>query len=1537
MTATTAAPGVTPGGDAPGPRPAWWRRGGDWVTVVVPALVIFVPLALTAPGQVGADTKSYLYLDPGRLLGDAPYIWHDHIGLGTVTHQNIGYLFPAGPFYWLAGAAGLPDWLAQRLWLGGILFGAALGVRYLLRTIGWADGAYLRGPVLVASLGYALSPYFLAYAARISVSLLPWAALPWLIALTARAVRGGGWRYPAWFAFVVLVVGGVNATALILVGLGPLAWLVYAVAIERDATVRQALAAGARIFVLTGVTSVWWVAGLVTQGAHGLPVLRYTETFKTVAESSTAPEVFRGLGYWFFYGNDKLGPWIEPSEAYTQRLGLLVLSYALPLGALAALALVRWRHRGFFAVLIGVGGLVAVGGHPWGGPSLLGGAFTLATRSDAGLALRSTPRAAPLVALGTAVLLAAGVQALSARLAGRRPRMAVAVSVVAVVAVVANMPPLWTGQLVADNLRRDEALPGYWLDAIAAIDAGDPRYRVWEVPGSDFASYRWGNTVDPITPGLTDRSYVARELFQYGSAQSANLLNAIDRRMHEENLEPAAVAPVARLLGVDSLVVRSDLQYERYRLVRPRPLWDLLDRAPGLAGTATAQAFGAPVRNVAGPQQTMIDEIELAIDPDLTDPPPVAIIGVEEPLAMLRTKGARHPVLLAGDGEGVVDAAAAGVIDGSQVVLYPAWWNAVPDAEPGLDRVLDAGADLVVTDTNRRRAARWGTLRENSGYTERSGEDPVTYDPTDQRLAVFPGTGDDDATVTVVRARPGTVAATATATAWGNPVTLTPDDRPLAALDGNPATAWRVGAVTDPVGEELRIALGEPVEASSLTLLQPTTLSRNRWITEVELRFSLGGTPVATERVALDDRSRDPGGPGQVVEFPSRTFDALTLGVAATNTGKRPRYDGQSGVGFAEVAIPGVGTEELVRPPVDLVRSVRGRAVDHRIIYVLTRLRSNPAEPVRGDPEVAMARLVEVPGERSYSITGTARLSAFVPDDAIDALLGATGPTVRSSERLPGALGRRAAAAFDGDRSTHWTSPFEQRDTEVWVEATSDDAVTATEVTLEVVADGRHSVPTRVRIEAGGATGPLEVVGAADVDPVAPDSREYATATVTVPLEGPVTANRFRVVVEEVRPTETLDWFSDAPVLMPVAIANVDIGDLDPLEVPATIDTGCRDDLVAVDGAGVAVRVTGTTDDAVARRGLAVVGCGDVDLGDAPAGVSEVVLTTTDGATSGIDIDQLTLASDAGGGALSPTALPRSVPPGPPVTLDASGRVRTEATVAVTDGEPFWLVEAQSWSSGFSATVGGIAQGEPVVVDGFANGWLVDPATLPTTGNEVAPAGVSAGAREVPVVIEWEPQRLVWAGLAISAVGAVAMLVAMITARRTRRRQTPWRSPGLPWDPAIDWPPASAAVRAGTATLTGVAVRTTGAVVGGSALAVVAAANLPGAWWPLGVLIGAVGGLALGSVRWRNAPAALAFGALGLAAAYIVTQQLRNAYPSDFTWAGEFTRVHVLGVVALVATGVAGIRDLTERRRLDTPVDHPRTNPDDMPEEQPEP
>ncbi len=140
----------------------------------------------------------------------------------------------------------------------------------------------------------------------------------------------------------------------------------------------------------------------------------------------------------------------------------------------------------------------------------------------------------PLVVLALAVLLGLGVERGCRRhcgaTRGRCSRFAVAVARRR--AVVRQLPGARsTGRSTARTCsdRRTSRRTGQ--DAAAALDAGDHQTRVLELPGSDFASYTWGNTVDPITPGLMDRPYVARELIPCGTARpSADLLNALDRR-----------------------------------------------------------------------------------------------------------------------------------------------------------------------------------------------------------------------------------------------------------------------------------------------------------------------------------------------------------------------------------------------------------------------------------------------------------------------------------------------------------------------------------------------------------------------------------------------------------------------------------------------------------------------------------------------------------------------------------------------------------------------------------------------------------------------------------------------------------------------------------------------------------------------------------------------------------------------------------------------------------------------------------------------
>ena len=112
----------------------------------------------------------------------------------------------------------------------------------------------------------------------------------------------------------------------------------------------------------------------------------------------------------------------------------------------------------------------------------------------------------------------------------------------------------------------------------------------------------------------------------------------------------------------------------------------------------------------------MLDEIELRASGKAW-PPHVALFPVASPRRIVSTASTHAPVVLEGDGEGVVNAAAAGLVDGKGILFYGA---SLDRAE--LQRALHDDADLIVTDTARRRARRWDTLRDDVGLTERAGQ-----------------------------------------------------------------------------------------------------------------------------------------------------------------------------------------------------------------------------------------------------------------------------------------------------------------------------------------------------------------------------------------------------------------------------------------------------------------------------------------------------------------------------------------------------------------------------------------------------------------------------------------------------------------------------------------------------------------------------------------------------------------------------------------------------------------------------------------------
>jgi len=875
-----------------GPGGHWWWIAG----MALVAGLAYVPLLAVRPGIVTPDTKTYLYLDPVHFLSQVPFAWNPTVALGTVPHQYLGYLLPMGPFYVVFHLLGVPLWVAQRLWLGSILCAAGLGVLYLCRILG------LRGPgPIAAALAYMLSPYFLQYAGRISVILLPWAGLPFLVGLTIVALRRGGWREPALFAFVVALVSGINATSILYVGVAPIVWLLYAVVVLRESTWRHALATALRIAVLTLGACVWWIAGLATEAAYGVNVLKFTETVPSTSATSNPSEVFRGLGYWYFYGSDHLGPWTNAAVRYTQQLWLLGTSYAVPVVAVVAAVFSRWRERAYFLVLLFVGMVLAVGPFPFTHPTAVGRVLKeFMTNTTAGLALRSTDRAAPVVLLAVAMLLACGLTAL-----WRRFSVAGLVTAVLVGGLVlANNPSLFVGDTIANNFTQPASLPSYQLAAIDHLNATHPGTRVFAIPGNDFAAYRWGDTVDTPQSALLNRDFVTREQQIMGSLATADTLYATDAPVQDGVENTNALAPMARLMGAGDLLVEYDQAYERYGVPQPQLL--ALQMQPTPQGLVDPVSFGTPRPNAS--TVSTLNEEDLAAPANPAWPAPLVDYTVPGPRPLLRGESDTGALVMEGDATGLDALAGIGLLNTDSAVYYAGTLAGDPAR---LNSLASQGAHLVVTDTNRKQAFRWDTLTANAGFTETASDNPAKTDLSDSPVELFPDAGLSSKTVAAYVG-----AVNVTASSYGNSVSYTPEDQPYSAIDGNFDSAWIAGTfVPDPAGEWWQAQFANPVTTDHITLVQPQRGDRSRWVSGVTLTFD-GKDPV---RFALTDASHVTS--GQTLTFPTRTFHTLRVTIDGTTNDTAPPPTAAA-VGFAEVEIPGQHVTQVMQMPTQMLSAL---------------------------------------------------------------------------------------------------------------------------------------------------------------------------------------------------------------------------------------------------------------------------------------------------------------------------------------------------------------------------------------------------------------------------------------------------------------------------------------------------------------------------------------------------------------------------------------------------------------------------------------
>ena len=293
----------------------------------------------------------------------------------------------------------------------------------------------------------------------------------------------------------------------------------------------------------------------------------------------------------------------------------------------------------------------------------------------------------------------------------------------------------------------------------------------------------------------------------------------------------------------------------------------------------------------------------------------------------------------------------------------------------------------------------------------------------DQRLDVFPGS--TDASRTVAEQHGGVV----DATSYGDTDRYTPEDRPANAVDGNLDTAWRVSGSAPLSGRYLKLRPARPVTTDQVTLVQPQTVVRDRFITRVQLRFDRSA-PVTVD---LGPASLTP--EGQVVRFSRRTIARLDVEPLATNWSPAASTVGANPVGFAEVALGGVHVSETIRLPVDLTERVGGRGfhlqvgigeqrLHHRVVARVVPLDDRSYERINPDlagrPQlvtgtmqtlfagmrVAEDRAVRVVVDREQIGSPEQHHRSFALQDDVDRGAQRLGPVFARPERRARPIGR---------------------------------------------------------------------------------------------------------------------------------------------------------------------------------------------------------------------------------------------------------------------------------------------------------------------------------------------------------------------------------------------------------------------------------------------------------------------------------------------------------------------------------------------------
>ena len=555
-----------------------------------------------------------------------------------------------------------------------------------------------------------------------------------------------------------------------------------------------------------------------------------------------------------------------------------------------------------------------------------------------------------------------------------------------------------------------------------------------------------------------------------------------------------------------------------------------------------------------------------------TDTPvaPVEVYPVTDPTPIVRGESTDHALMVSGDGEGLVDAADVGLLDGAGVIRYSAF---VPDGRVAAPR-----------DRRRRRARRDrrqpaagaalddGDARPSASPSRRARPTSrSTTDPTDARLDVFPGEQPSALTTTD---QVGVRRVVGDRVRQHEHVLARGPRRP-ARSTATRGTAWRTQGFGDARGQRIEIELKQPITTDHVNLVQPLgghaePLHHRR---RAHLRRRQAG------RVALGPTLAHRGRADDHVPEPARSTRSRSRSSRRTTTGRTSSAQDDA-VGFAEI--------RLRDAHVDARRARRRSRADaerpaRRARRLVDRASAGARHEPRRDPAGAAAHAARarrsrarstLPAARTFALTGNAtrqprrarrrdrtraaarcrRCRAHAVGERVPARLPRVPGRCRARRRPPAPRGRRRStrSRASGRRSVR-AAP-----------------VTLDHLDLSVIADGRHSVPTHAPAHGRRQERARSRCRRSPIS--RPRTRPRPCTSRSRPCAGARSGSRSTASAPSRRSStgpgahgssRSGSRSSGCPVSRCSRLAT------------GRVDSGCRSDLVTIDGHAVAVRVTG--------------------------------------------------------------------------------------------------------------------------------------------------------------------------------------------------------------------------------------------------------------------------------------------------------------------------------------------------------------------------